>query len=329
MRNKAWLGLLGGVLATLAVVVIVARESQPAPAGPPGAASAPGDPGAEKARGKEAGEDNAEKADREALRKSAQEFVRAFARGDAKAVASFWAEKGEYYDDTGAAIRGRAAIEKAYAELFKAHPKITVEIETRSVHFPAPDTAVADGVLRFKTPGAGLATSTRYSALHVRRGGGWKVAIAREWGANEDKLEDVAWLVGNWAARPKGREVQVSFQWNDTRTLIRGRFSVKEEGVVTSSGTQTIGMDPQTGFLHSWVFDDEGGRGQAVWARDGNRWVQDAAGVLSDGTEYTAVNIITPLNDDEFVWRSTDRTVGDSEAPDTDPLKLRRVTAGK
>jgi arylsulfatase A-like enzyme len=119
MRNKAWLGLLAGVLATLAVGVIVARENRPAPAGPPVAVSAPEEPRAEKASQKEAGEDRAEKADRDALRKLAQEFVRAFDRGDAKAIASFWTERGESYDDTGTVIRSRAVIEKNYAELFK------------------------------------------------------------------------------------------------------------------------------------------------------------------------------------------------------------------
>ena len=184
-------------------------------------------------------------------------------------------------------------------------------------------------MLRLKPAGAEPATSTSYSVLHVRQGGGWKVAIAREWGANEDKLEDLGWLTGNWVAKSKDREVQMNFEWNDAKTLIRGRFSVKEEGAAPLSGTQTIGLDPQTGQLHSWVFDDEGGRGQAVWARDGNRWVQDVTGVLFDGSEYKAVNVLTPINDDAFLWQSVDRTIEGTEVPDTDVIRLRRAVAGK
>src|SRR5262249_51699177 len=95
-------------------------------------------------------------------------------------------------------------------------------------------------------------------------------------------------------------------------------------GKVISSGTQTIGIDPRTGQLSSSTFDDEGGRGEGLWFRDGNRWVMDSAGVLPDGTETLAVNIITRLNDNEFVWRSVDRTVGDNEVPDAEPVKLVR-----
>jgi uncharacterized protein (TIGR02246 family) len=325
MRSKVLIGLVGGLLAVLAAGVIVAHEYRSPSGDASGTASEAGEPGGDKVAAKEADEDASEKTDQEAIRKSSQEFVRAFDKGDAKAVASFWTEKGECCDDTGTVIRGRAAIEKTYAELFKENPKIKIEIEVRSLHFPSHDTAVEDGILRFKPAGPELPVSSKYSILHVREGGKWKVAIAREWGANEDKLEDLGWLTGNWVAKSKDREVQMNFEWNDAKTLIRGRFSVKEEGAAPLLGTQTIGLDPQTGQLHSWVFDDEGGRGQAVWARDGNRWVQDAAGILFDGTEYAAVNVLTPISEDEFIWRSVERIIGESQVPDSDPIKLRRV----
>src|SRR5262245_58717483 len=89
------------------------------------------------AGGKEDGRD----ADREAIKKSSHEFQQAFAKGDAKKCAAFWTENGELIDEH-SAVRGRAEIEKAFAEFFKATPKIKVHVLIESIHFPARDLAI-------------------------------------------------------------------------------------------------------------------------------------------------------------------------------------------
>ena len=314
MRTKLFLILTCGILAVVAVGVIGARDGQ---APPPKAERATAEPAVK--------DDKAPDAASEAIRKSTREFEKAFAKGDAKAVAAFWTEAGEYYDDNGVELHGRAAIEKAYTELFKEKPKGKLEIEIQAIRFPSPDTAIEEGILRFQYPGAELPTSTRYSVLHVRSGDGWKVAVSREWGANEYKLDELHWLIGKWSAKTKTREIQLSFEWDENKTFIRNKFSVKEGDKVVSSGTQMIGMDPKTGQLRSWMFDVEGGNGQSLWVRDGNRWLLDSVGELPDGTETAAVNVLTRLNDNEFVWRSIDRALGSMNLPDTDPVKLTRV----
>jgi hypothetical protein len=111
--------------------------------------------------------------------------------------------------------------------------------------------------------------------------------------------------------------------------LILGHFSIKEGGKVVSSGAQTISVNPRTGRLRSWMSDNEGGHGEALWYRDGNRWALDAIGVLPDGTETTSTNIITRLADDAFLWRSVDRTAGTTNVPDTAQIRVTRVTNGK
>ena len=272
-----------------------------------------------------AGEPKGNAKDKEAIAKCAEAFLDAFHKGDAKALAAFWTDGGEYYDDSGVELRGRAAIEKAYTELFKEKPKGKIEIDTQSIRFPSPDTAVEDGILRLKYPGTELPASTRYSALHVRSGDGWRVAISREWGAGEDKPDDLGWLIGKWSAKAKNREIHLTFEWDDNKTFIRNKFSVKEGDKIVSTGTQMIGMDPKTGQLRSWTFDADGGNGQSLWMRDGNRWLLDSVGELPDGTDTSAVNVLTRLSDDEFLWRSIDRALGDLELPDSDPVKLTRV----
>jgi uncharacterized protein (TIGR02246 family) len=268
-------------------------------------------------------------ADREAIRKQSAEFVQAFAKGDAKAVAAAWTEQGEYYDDAGAALRGRSEIEKEFAQFFKEHPKSQVAVEIDSIRFPSRDLAIEEGVLRQLRDGKELPSSTRYRALHVRDDGQWKTALCREWGGGQDRLQDLIWLLGRWKGAAKDQEMELSFE-KDTKTpSIVGHFTRKAGGGAVASGTIKISLDPQTGHLRSWHFDDDGGHGQSLWTRDGNRWVLDAVGVEADGTDTAAVNVLARINNDAFTWRSLDRVAGDEALPDTAPIKLTRVVASK
>jgi uncharacterized protein (TIGR02246 family) len=319
MRKTASLLILGAALALLASSWLGSGNGQTA--GPGGNKVAPA---------KESAKDEKDRPeDREAIRKSADEFVQAFEKGDAKTLAAMWTEQGEYHDDNGVSLRGRPAIEKAYAEMFKAKPKGKIEVDIRSIRFLGKDAAVEDGVLRTKPAGAELPSATFYSALHVREDGKWKIASVQESGAGEDKLEDISWLIGTWTARVKNREMEMQFAWNAKKTQIRNQFTAKEDGKVTISGTQTITFDPQYGRIRSWLHDDDGGHGQSLWYRDGNRWVLDALGVLPNGRATSSTNIITRLGDHEFLWRSTHRLIENSSMPDADPVKLTRSKSGQ
>jgi len=305
--------LIGGLAALLAIGLLTARD---------GAAQGPRKEG----RGEDATE---KKTDRDAIEKSSREFVKAFEKGDAKAVAALWTEQGEYHHEGGPLVRGRAAIEEALAEFFKERPNNKVDVLIESIRFPSADLAIEEGLLRHSSASKDLPHSTLYSVTHVREGGRWKIAVSREWGAGQDRLEDLDWLVGKWKTAAGDQETQLSFNRDTERPYLQGQFTKKVKGKVVSSGTMRIGIDPERGQLRSWSFEDDGGNGQALWLRDGNRWVLDSIGVLNDGTETASVNILTRVNNNELTWRSIDRVMGDQELPDTVPLKLSRVTGGK
>ena len=57
-------------------------------------------------------------AEENSLMNNAKAFVDAFEKGDAKAVAAFWAEDGDYVDLTGRHLQGRSAIENALKDFF-------------------------------------------------------------------------------------------------------------------------------------------------------------------------------------------------------------------
>jgi uncharacterized protein (TIGR02246 family) len=266
-----------------------------------------------------------------AVRKTADEYTRAFNAGDAKALAAFWTKDGEYVGPDGEELRGRDALEKSYVEFFKKHPKATIEVHISSVKLLGRHTALEEGSLKLKLPGDKEPTETRYSVLHVREDDGWRMASVREWApslAELTSLKDVEWLLGEWMAKSDKAEVRIKYDWDEDKAFIKGRFALKQGDKVISSGTQIIGKDP-TGGLRSWVFDSNSTYGESAWARDEGRWIIEASGVLPDGSEVTAVNILIPLGKDAFTWQSTERTAAGSAMPDTIPVKVTRVKGDK
>lgn len=263
--------------------------------------------------------------DREAIRKSSAAFSAAYAQHDAKACASFWTEQGEYFSDGRGTLRGHKAIEETFAKLFKENPKCNITARIDSIRFISQSNAIETGILKMDPGGKELPTSTRYSVLHVKENGEWKIAFAREFAAEEDRIEDLEWLVGKWSAKMDDREVTFDYRWTPKKAFLRAEFEVKENGKVIKSGVQIITRDPVLGQLRSWIFEHGGGFGEGLWVRDENHWVVESLGVSPEGTETSALNIITRIDKDTFTWNSTERYVDGEEQKDTEPVKVNRV----
>jgi uncharacterized protein (TIGR02246 family) len=306
-------GLLVALIAFLTTRVLSADEQRPTPSGqavPAQAAAAPQEANR--------GEDEA------AIRKATAEFLQLVEKGDAKAVAASWTENGEYIEDDGTTIRGRAAIEAAYAKAFAGKKNAKVEITIESIRFPSKDTAIEEGYAKSNKGDAEQPTTSRYSVLHVREGGRWLMALLREWPHEGVSLRDLDWLIGTWEAKTGESEVRTTYAWDARKNSIRCQITIKG-GERAGSGMQILLKDPRGGQLRSWLFDDDGGFGEAVWTRDGKRWVIAASGVHADGGELTATNILTPVDKDTFTWQSIQRTLDGEELPNIAPVRVTRV----
>jgi uncharacterized protein (TIGR02246 family) len=264
--------------------------------------------------------------DKDAIQKSSADFQAAYEKRDAKALANFWTENGEYEDDNGVVLRGRADIEKAYADFFKDQPPGKIEVRMESLRFPSPNCAIEEGFLQQDRGGKELPSSTLYRAFHVKDNGQWKIAASREWGAGQDRLNDLEWLIGTWKGSANKAEMSLAVERDDKQSCIVAKTMVKADGKDQSTGTMRIAFDSQRGQLRSWHFDAEGGHGQSLWIRDGNNWVLDAIGVTGDGADTESVNIIGRIGPNEITWRSIDRVINGQPLPDTVPVKLTRVT---
>lgn len=268
-------------------------------------------------------------ADEKAIRASAEKFLAAFRGGDPKAVAAAWTENGEYINDEGVAIRGRAAIEKAYVGLFKSGKPKEVAVKIDEIHFLSRDAAIEDGTFTVASKNPNEVLVSRYSALHVRENGGWRMASLREWAAEPaaqgNPLAQLAWLVGKWSAKGEQAELSLSYSWLDEgHNFLENRFKVSEAGKAKAAGVQIIGRDPSTGVLRSWTFDSRGTLAEALWTFDKGRWLIESTNSSPDGEVVEATNLLIPGGPDAFTWQSL--VVAENAAlAGVKPMKVVRV----
>jgi uncharacterized protein (TIGR02246 family) len=103
------------------------------------------------------------------VQEETQKYIEAYDKGDAKALAEFYAEDVDYIDQDGAETKGREAIEKLLAANFQANPGVTLSTTIDEVKLLTPDVRVNRGVA-VVTPKGGAAVATRYVAINVKKG---------------------------------------------------------------------------------------------------------------------------------------------------------------
>src|SRR5262245_1574776 len=108
-------------------------------------------------------DDPAGSKEQKALRQRAEEFVAAFNKGDAKALAAFWTEEGDYIDQLGRARKGRKAIEEGFQKLFSSLKGAKLHITILSLRVVKPDLAIEDGLTEVFPADGAPPSSARYS----------------------------------------------------------------------------------------------------------------------------------------------------------------------
>lgn len=263
-----------------------------------------------------------------AINKTTADYVSAFNRGDAEAIAEMYTAEAEFEDTTGEMLNGRSAIKTSFASFFEANPKASIAVQVESVRPLGRGLATAIGVVRLELPDVEPVVETRYSALHVLEGERWRVASVREWMSDPATAvtpEQLEWLVGEWTASGDNGTVHITYTWDESRVFLQGRYTIAQDAKVVSSGTQVIGRSP-TGGLRSWLFDSSGTTQDAIWTRDHDRWLSEGLGILPDGTEITSLNVMIRLGKDTFTWQTIEREADGVPLPALPPIRVNRVT---
>jgi uncharacterized protein (TIGR02246 family) len=263
-----------------------------------------------------------------AIRAESEAFVAAFNAADAKAVAASWTDTGEYIDHAGQRFVGRDAIEKGYAALFAENPDIKVQISIDAVRMLNADTAIEDGRALAVAADSTADGYTRYTAVHVKVNGKWKMASVRdtfvELPPAASSAADLAWLVGTWEAEEHGVKTVSKCRWvADGRFIERTYIATHVDGSA-SSGLELVGWNPSRGHVQSWSFSPDGGHAVGIWFPQQDGWVAQMRGIASDGAPTSSVNQLRKLDDDAYAWQSTQRSVGDRSLPDTHEVVWKR-----
>jgi uncharacterized protein (TIGR02246 family) len=322
MRRNLFLGgVIVALSATAAALAFVQRQPQPAKQAPPAGPST-----RDKGKARPAADRSADEA---AIRANIAKFVKAYNAGDAKAVAALFAPDGQVVDKQGNTTEGRDAIARTFEGLFEESPGRRIEVSVESIHFIGAELAVEVGTTKETSAPAEPPEYDRYTVLHVKRDGKWQMALARDEegpvATGHERLRPLAWLVGDWVDDGGSTVVSSSCRWSKDGNFLLQDFKLQVNGRAAMDVSQRIGWDPLTKRVRAWYFDSEGGYGESVWTRDGSGWIIRATGVRPDGTTASATNLLTPAGKDGYVWRSTDRVVGDERQPTTEVRVIRKL----
>ncbi|MGN6135827.1 MAG: YybH family protein [Aureliella sp.] len=271
-----------------------------------------------------------EEDDAAAIRKRIESYAAAYNQHDAQALAGHWAENAVYIDrETGQRIEGRAAIADMFRSLFQEEENQQLSVNVEAIRIIPPNVAIEDGTAEIVSAD-GEPISSTYTAVHVKQDGAWYLDSIRETqtpasaSPENSPLDQLGWLVGQWLDEDENATVRTHWSWSKNRRFITGAFSISVDNRIELEGTQIIGWDPAQERIRSWVFDSDGGFGEAYWRRAGNQWTVESTSTLSDGSQGSAINLYTRLDDDSFTFSSVERQVGGEAQSDIDPVTVRR-----
>ncbi|MGA8657416.1 MAG: SgcJ/EcaC family oxidoreductase [Chthoniobacterales bacterium] len=259
----------------------------------------------------------------------AKSYVAAYNKGDAKAVASFFAEDAEYIDQDGQQTKGRDEIEKLLATAFQEDPGAKLEIAVDEVVQLTPEVVVSRGVATV-TPESGAAEATRYETIRVKKGDQWQISHLTETSAPApnaySQLQELEWLVGTWKDKAGDQTVETKIDWAASKNFLTRTFKVQGAEPDETDGWEIIGWDPDRQQIRSWIFDSNGGFGESTWANDGEHWLIRASNTLPDGSHSTAENVLTKVDDNTFTWESQNRTLNGELQPSIGQVEVERVS---
>jgi uncharacterized protein (TIGR02246 family) len=290
-----------------------------------------------------------------------REYLAAFNRHDAPALAAHWTASGENVDlDTGETIRGREAVADVFATLFHEDGEAAIDIDIESIRPLRDDVAVVDGITHIAfsdtSTGAMPPSSSRFAAVVVNECGRWMLESVREASlvqpvgpsaAQPRPIDALGWLVGAWEDAGEGVTASTQCFWSAGRSfLVRSHVVTFDsaDAVRPAAGddsipgllppgagprreiTEIIGWDPDRAQLRSWLFTSDGRFAEAAWAPEGKHWRVQVEGQGAD-TGSTGSLFIEQLGPDELTIRCDDDGLANVMPPACDFMRTARLGA--
>lgn len=303
-----------------------AKKGTPSPAAKDPGSRKPGAPAISRGTATRTVEEEAQTA----VRESAKGFAEAYNRHDAKALAAGFTVGGELVTEEGAVLKGREAIEKHFAAVFAAAPKATIGIRVDAIRALGSEAAIEEGMVESSTGPEHHPERSQYIAIHVKQGGEWLVARARDFPADaaphpiHERLKDLDFLTGDWIGEGEGVLTHTSCRWTDNGNYLVQDFTIRLAGRVAVTGSTRIGWDQQSQQIRSWTFDSDGSFSEARWTGAGYEWMLKSQGVTHEGRSSTATTLLKRVDGTTLSWESRDRVEGGVLTPAIGPIVVKR-----
>lgn len=267
--------------------------------------------------------------DEAVIRAGVEAYVKAFNERNAEAVAAFWSPDAVYTNRlSGEQMVGREAIAKQFKELFESPGEMKLDIRVESIQFVSPNVALEHGTTKILRPDADP-ESIEYSAVYVRRDGKFLLdrvtdEAAQAANSNYEQLKGLEWFVGSWVDQDENIRIVTDCKWTKNKNFMTRTFTVSADDKIELSGMQIIGWDAAAKQIRSWTFDSDGGFARGVWTKSKDRWYVNKQGTTADGMTTTAVNHVTPVDENTFSFQSTQRTLAGQLLPNINEVLVVR-----
>jgi len=262
---------------------------------------------------------------------SAQAFLDAYAKRDAKAIGEMFTNDAEFHDEFGERTVGRDDIVSLFNDVFETNPEAILEaIDIERIRFINQQVVMEEGWVSARDSLDGPLHVSRYVALHtLGEDGKWRINTLKDYPrephGKEQKLNQLEWLIGDWVNEDGDTTVKTSCRWSED-----GNYLLRKYEVITSvgqemSGVQRIGWDPQRRQIRSWNFDSNGGFRESDWFQQDSTWVVTASGTRTDGQSIHATAVYNIVDPERIVWTITSLVIGGEVQPSVQPVILTRA----
>ncbi len=143
---------------------------------------------------------------------------------------------------------------------------------------------------------------------------------------HHEELKKLDWLVGQWLDQDKDDDLDInlSYSWDEHKNFLTNKFTILSKNKKEMDGKQIIGWDPSTKEIRSWVFDSDGGFGHGIWRQKGDLWIVESAYTLPNGQKASSINIYKKMDDNNYSYESTGRSIDGEFLPDIEPVTITR-----
>ena len=149
-------------------------------------------------------------------------------------------------------------------------------------------------------------------------------AQARPLPAPAAELKALEWMLGSWTHEAEGVVLKISCTKPVGGYFFERIFQLKLGSEATLTLKQFIGWDPVAKEIRSWGFGSDGSVETGVWSKEGNTWEVERKITYADGEQGTALNLITRIGEDGFLFKSVERHYGNRLLPDIVGLEVER-----